>query len=53
MLTNLDNKIAELKFQLDESKKLKEDAEKLYTEQNKRYEETLIKIKKLEVTSLI
>ena len=47
MLTNLDNKIAELKFQLDESKKLKEDAEKLYTEQNKRYEETLIKIKKL------
>ena len=40
MLTNLDNKIAELKFQLDESKKLKEDAEKLYTEQNKRYEES-------------
>ena len=47
MLTSLDTKIAELKSQLEESKKIKEDAEKLFTEQNKKYEETLIKIKKL------
>ncbi len=47
MLTSLDTKIAELKLQLEESKKIKEDAEKLFTEQNKKYEETLIKIKKL------
>ena len=47
MLTNLDNKIVELKSQLNESKKLKEDAEKLLTEQNKKYKETLIKIKKI------
>ena len=47
MITSLDNKILELKFQLEESKKLKEDAEKLFDEQNKKYEETLIKIKKL------
>ena len=47
MLTNLDNKIAELKSQLSESKKLKEDAEKLLTEHNKKYKETLIKIKKI------
>ena len=47
MLTSLDNKILELKSQLEESKKLKEDAEKLFAEQNKKYEETLIKIKKL------
>ena len=46
-LTSLDNKIAELKSQLNESKKLKEDAEKLLTEQNKKYKETLIKIKKI------
>ena len=47
MLTSLDTKIAELKSQLEESKKIKEDAEKLFTEQRKKYEETLIKIKKL------
>ena len=47
MLTSLDNKILELKSQLEESKKLKEDAEKLFAEQNQKYEETLIKIKKL------
>ena len=47
MLTSLDNKILELKSHLEESKKLKEDAEKLFAEQNKKYEETLIKIKKL------
>jgi len=47
MLTSLDSKIAELKSQLEESKKLKEDAEKLFTEQKEKYEETLIKIKKL------
>ena len=47
MLRSLDTKIAELKSQLEESKKIKEDAEKLFTEQNKKYEETLIKIKKL------
>ena len=47
MLTSLDTKIAELKSQLEESQKIKEDAEKLFTEQNKKYEETLIKIKKL------
>ena len=47
MLTNLDNKIAELKSQLNESKKLKEVAETLLTEQNKKYKETLIKIKKI------
>ena len=47
MLVSLDNKILELKSQLEESKKLKEDAEKLFAEQNKKYEETLIKIKKL------
>ena len=47
MLTNLDNKIAELKSQLSESKKLKEDAEKLLTEHNEKYKETLIKIKKI------
>ena len=47
MLTSLDKKILELKSQLEESKKLKEDAEKLFAEQNKRYEETLLKIKKL------
>ncbi len=47
MLKSLDTKIAELKSQLEESKKIKEDAEKLFTEQNKKYEETLIKIKKL------
>jgi len=47
MLTSLDEKIAELKHQLEESKKLKEDAEKLFTEQKKKYEETLVKIKKL------
>ena len=47
MLTSLDTKIAELKLQLEESKKIKEDAEKLFTEQKKKYEETLIKIKKL------
>ena len=38
MLTSLDKKIAE---------KLKEDADKLFTEQKKKYEETLVKIKKL------
>jgi len=47
MLTSLDTKIAELKSQLEESKKIKEDAEKLFTEQKNKYEETLIKIKKL------
>ena len=47
MLSNLDNKIVELKSQLNESKKLKEDAEKLLIEQNKKYKETLIKIKKI------
>ncbi len=47
MLTSLDKKIAELKRQLEESKKLKEDADKLFTEQKKKYEETLVKIKKL------
>ena len=47
MIKSLDNKILELKSQLEESKKLKEDAEKLFAEQNKKYEETLIKIKKL------
>jgi F-type H+-transporting ATPase subunit b len=47
MLTNLDNKISELKSQLNESRKLKEDAEKLLTEHNKKYKETLIKIKKI------
>ena len=47
MLTSLDTKIAELKSQLEESKKIKEDAEKLFTEQKSKYEETLIKIKKL------
>ena len=47
MLTNLDNKISELKSHLSESKKLKEDAEKLLSEQNKKYKETLIKIKKI------
>ena len=47
ILTSLDKKILELKSQLEESKKLKEDAEKLFAEQNKRYEETLLKIKKL------
>ena len=47
MLVSLDNKILELKSQLEESKKLKEDAEKLFAEQNQKYEETLIKIKKL------
>ena len=46
-LTNLDNKIAELKSQLSESKKLKEDAEKLLTEHNKKYKEMLVKIKKI------
>ena len=35
MLTSLDKKIAELKHQLEESKKLKEDADKLFTEQKK------------------
>ena len=35
MLTSLDTKIAELKSQLEESKKIKEDAEKLFTEQKK------------------
>ncbi len=52
MLTSLDNKILELKSQLEESKKLKEDAEKLFAEQNKKYEETLIKIKKLNEDAL-
>ena len=47
MLTSLDKKIAELKHQLKESKKLKEDADKLFTEKKKKYEETLVKIKKL------
>ena len=47
MLVSLDSKITELKSQLEESQKLKEDAEKLFAEQNKKYEETLIKIKKL------
>ena len=47
MITSLDNKILELKSQLEESRKLKDDAEKLFAEQNKKYEETLIKIKKL------
>ena len=47
MLASLDNKILELKSQLEESKKLKEDAEKIFAEQNQKYEETLIKIKKL------
>ena len=47
MLTNLDNKISELKSQLSESRKLKEDAEKLLSEHNKKYKETLIKIKKI------
>ena len=47
MLTNLDNKISELKSQLNESRKLKEDAEKLLSEHNKKYKETLIKIKKI------
>ena len=47
MIKSLDNKILELKSQLEESKKLKEDAEKLFAEQNQKYEETLIKIKKL------
>ena len=35
MLTSLDNKIAELKSQLEESKKLKEEAEKLFNVQKK------------------
>lgn len=35
MLTSLDKKIAELKHQLEESRKLKEDADKLFTEQKK------------------
>ena len=35
MLTSLDKKIEELKHQLEESKKLKEDADKLFTEQKK------------------
>ena len=39
MLTSLDKKIAELKHQLEESKKLKEDADRLFTEQKKKYEE--------------
>ena len=47
MIAGLDNKISELKSQLEESKRLNEDAEKLFAEQNKKYEETLIKIKKL------
>ncbi len=47
ILTSLDSKIAELKSQLEESKKLKEDAERLLIQQNKKYKETLIKIKKL------
>ena len=47
MLTSLDNKIAELKSQLEESKKLKEEAEKLFNVQKKKYEDTLSKIKKL------
>ena len=47
MLTSLDNKIAELKSQLEESKKLKEEAEKLLNVQKKKYEDTLSKIKKL------
>ena len=46
MLTNLDNKIAELKSQLNESKKLKE-MPRNFTEHNKKYKETLIKIKKI------
>tara|TARA_B100001989_G_C24355335_1_gene371765 strand:+ start:107 stop:607 length:501 start_codon:yes stop_codon:yes gene_type:complete len=52
MLKNLDNKIAELKFQLEESKKLKEEAEKLFTEQNKKYQETLVKIKKINADAI-
>ena len=52
MLTNLDNKIAELKSQLEESKKLKEDAEKLFAEQNKKYQEALIKIKKINADAI-
>ena len=47
MLTSLDKKIAELKHQLEESKKLKEDADKLFTEQKKNTKKTLVKIKKL------
>ena len=47
MLTSLDNKIAQLKSQLEESKKLKEEAEKLLNVQKKKYEDTLSKIKKL------
>ena len=42
MLTNLDNKIAELKSQLSESKKLKEDAEKLLTQSHEIYENSHI-----------
>ena len=52
MLKNLDNKIAELKFQLEESKKLNEEAEKLFTEQNKKYQETLVKIKKINADAI-
>ncbi|MAI28876.1 MAG: hypothetical protein CBC84_000205 [Pelagibacteraceae bacterium TMED124] len=52
VLTNLDNKIEELKSQLEESKKLKEDAEKIFNEQSKKYEVTLIKIKKLNEEAL-
>ena len=52
MLTNLDSKIEELKSQLEASKKLKEDAEKIFNEQNKKYEDTLLKIKKLNEDAL-
>ena len=47
MLTSLDKKIAELKHQLEESKKLKEDADKLFTEQKKNTKKPLLKLKNL------
>ena len=47
MLTNLDNKIAELKSQLNESKKLKEDAEKLLLNTIKSIKKRSLKLKKL------
>ena len=47
MLTSLDKKIAELKHQLEESKKLKEDADKLFTEQKKNMKKPWLKLKNL------
>ncbi len=49
ILVNLDKKIDELKSQLNESKKLKEDAQNLYQEYLQKQKENLKKIENLKV----